>query len=70
MIHGLYGSFKFNAVYMKKNYENGSLTCSKRFPKDFNGKIIVSKDGYPEYRRRRVVDGAEVTWGDGGIYDN
>jgi hypothetical protein len=70
MVYGLYGPLKLNAVCMKKNHENGPFTCSKRFSKDFNEKTIISKDNYPEYRRRRMIDNTEMTWKEDGIYDN
>jgi hypothetical protein len=55
---------------MKKAHANVLLTCFKRFPKPFANKTIINSDGYPEYRRRRTVDGVNMQWGDEGIYDN
>jgi hypothetical protein len=55
---------------MKKAYTNVLLTCFKRFPKPFANKTIINNDGYPEYRRRRIVDSVNMQWGDEGIYDN
>jgi hypothetical protein len=45
---------------MKKAYANILLTCFKRFPKLFANEIIINSDGYPEYRRRRTVDGVNI----------
>jgi hypothetical protein len=70
MVYGLYESLKPSAVCMKKAHANVPLTCSKRFPKLFANETIVNKDGYPKYRRRRIVDGVDVRWGDEGMYDN
>jgi hypothetical protein len=70
MVHGLYRPLKPRAVCMKKAHANAPLTCSKRFPKPFANETIVNSDGYPEYRRRRTVDGVNVQWGDEGMYDN
>jgi hypothetical protein len=70
MVHGLCGSLKPRAIYMKKAYANALLTCSKRFPKSFANKTIINSDSYPEYRRRRTVNGVNMQWGDEGIYDN
>jgi hypothetical protein len=70
MVHGLYKSLKSGAICIKKAYTNVLLTCSKRFPKLFANKIIVNKDGYSEYRRRRIVDDINMRWGDEGIYNN
>jgi hypothetical protein len=60
MVHGLYGSLKSDVVCMKKAYANVLLTCFKRFSKPFANKTIVNSDGYPEYRRRRIVDDINV----------
>jgi hypothetical protein len=60
MIHGLCGSLKFGAVCMKKAYANALLTYFKRFPKLFANKTIINRDGYPEYRRRRIVNDINV----------
>ncbi len=38
---------------MVKKYPNDSLTCIKRFPREFNETIIVNADGYPIYRKKR-----------------
>jgi hypothetical protein len=70
IIHGLYGSLKPNAIYMKKAHANASLTYSKQFPKPFANKTIVNSDNYPKYRRRRTVDSINIQWGDEDIYDN
>jgi hypothetical protein len=70
MIHSLCKPLKPDAICMKKAHANALLTCFKRFPKLFANKTIVNKDGYPKYRRRRIVDGIDVRWGDEGIYDN
>jgi hypothetical protein len=45
---------------MKKAYANISLTYSKRFPKSFANETIVNNDSYPEYRRRRIMDGIDM----------
>jgi hypothetical protein len=60
MVHSLYKSLKSGAICMKKAYTNILLTCSKRFPKFFANKIIINKNSYPEYRRRRIVDNVNV----------
>jgi hypothetical protein len=60
IVHGLYRPLKPGAVYMKKAYANASLTCFKRFSKPFANETIVNSDGYPEYRRRRTVDGVNM----------
>jgi hypothetical protein len=60
MVHGLYKSLKPGAICMKKAYANVPLTCSKRFPKLFANKTIVNKNGYPKYRRRRIVDNVNM----------
>jgi hypothetical protein len=70
MVHGLCKPLKSRAICMKKAHANVPLTCSKRFPKPFANKTIVNSDGYPEYRRRRTVNGVNVQWGDEGMYDN
>jgi hypothetical protein len=56
MVHSLYGPLKPGAICMKKAHANAPLTYSKRFPKLFANKTIVNKNGYPEYRRRRIID--------------
>jgi hypothetical protein len=70
MVHGLCDPLKLNVACMRKTNPNAPLTCSKRFPKLFTEKTTVGNNGYPEYRRRHVVDGVEVRWGDNDIYDN
>src|SRR6266498_5755019 len=56
MIHGLYSLLNLISPCIAKKYSNDSLTCIKRFPREFNETIIVNVDGYPTYRRRRIVD--------------
>jgi hypothetical protein len=70
MVHNLYGFLKSGAICMKKVHANILLTCFKRFPKLFANKTIINKNGYSEYRRRRIVDNVNMRWGDEGIYDN
>jgi hypothetical protein len=70
IIHGLYKPLKPRAICIKKAHANVLLTYFKRFPKPFANETIVNSDGYPEYRRRRIVNGVNVQWGDEGIYDN
>jgi hypothetical protein len=60
MVHNLCESLKSSAVYIKKAYTNVLLTYFKRFPKLFANKTIINRDGYPEYRRRRIVDNINV----------
>ena len=70
MVYSLYEFLKSRVIYMKKAYANVPFTYFKRFPKPFANEIIINSDGYPEYRRRRIMDGVNVQWGDEGIYDN
>jgi hypothetical protein len=70
MVHGPCGTERPNAPCMQKKHANARLTCSKHYPRDFSDTTVVNEDGYPTYRRRRVVDGAEVTWGDGFDFTN
>jgi hypothetical protein len=60
IVHNLYEPLKPDAICMKKAYTNALLTCSKRFPKLFANETIINRDSYPEYRRRRIVDGVNV----------
>ena len=60
MVNGLCKPLKPRVIYMKKAYANVLLTYSKRFPKPFANKTIINNDGYPEYRRRRTVNGVNV----------
>jgi hypothetical protein len=60
MVYGLCGPLKSGAVCIKKAYANVSLTCFKRFSKSFANETIVNNDNYPEYRRRRIVNGINV----------
>jgi hypothetical protein len=60
IVYGLCGSLKPGAVCMKKAYANILFTYFKRFLKSLANEIIVNSDGYPEYRRRRTVDGIDV----------
>jgi hypothetical protein len=60
MVYNLYKPLKPDVIYMKKAYTNAPLTCSKRFPKLFANKTIINKNGYPEYRRRRIVDNVNI----------
>jgi hypothetical protein len=70
MVHGLCRPLKPGAVCIKKAHANVLLTYFKRFPKLFANEIIINRDGYLEYRRRRIVDNVNVRWGDEGMYDN
>ncbi len=56
MIYSFYDPLNPTSLYMVKKYSNDSLTCIKRFPREFNETIIVNADGYSIYRRRRIVD--------------
>jgi hypothetical protein len=60
MVYGLCEPLKPRVIYIKKAYANVLLTCFKRFPKSFANETIINSDGYPEYRRRRTVDGVNV----------
>jgi Helitron helicase-like domain at N-terminus len=60
MIHGLCRPLKPGAICMKKAHANAPLTYSKRFPKLFANETIINKNGYPEYRRRRIVDNVDM----------
>jgi hypothetical protein len=60
MVYGLCGPLKSGVICIKKAYANVLLTCSKRFPKLFANETIINRDSYPEYRRRRIVDGIDV----------
>lgn len=64
MVHGPCGTQHPNAPCMQRKYSGASLTCSKYYPRDFCDTTVVNEDGYPTYRRRRVIDGKEVIWGD------
>jgi hypothetical protein len=70
IVYSLCKPLKPRVIYMKKAHANAPLTYFKRFPKSFANEIIVNSDGYPEYRRRRTVNGVDVQWGDEGMYDN
>jgi hypothetical protein len=60
MVYSLCKPLKSRAVCMKKAYANVLFTCFKRFPKPFANETIINSDSYPEYRRRRTVDGVNV----------
>jgi hypothetical protein len=60
MVYSLCGPLKPGAVYMKKAHANVLLTYFKRFPKLFANKTIINKDGYPKYRRRRIMDNVNI----------
>jgi hypothetical protein len=60
MVHSLCRSLKPRAICMKKAHANALLTYFKRFPKPFANETIINSDGYPEYRRRRTVDGVNM----------
>jgi hypothetical protein len=60
IVHGLCGPLKPGAACMRKTNPNAPLTYSKRFPKLFTKETTVGSNGYPEYRRRHVVNGVEV----------
>jgi hypothetical protein len=70
MVHSLCKPLKPGAVYMKKTHTNVPLMCFKRFLKLFANDTIINKNGYTEYRRRRIVDDVNVRWDNEGIYDN
>ncbi len=70
MIHGLYSLLNLISPCIAKKYSNDSLTCIKRFPREFNETIIVNVDGYPTYRRRRIVDNKIIIQGLNGRFDN
>jgi hypothetical protein len=61
MIHGPCGTQYLNAPCMQRKYPGAPLTCLKHYPRDFCDATVVNEDGYPTYRRRRVVNGEEVT---------
>jgi hypothetical protein len=60
MVHGLCKHLKPGVICMKKAHANALLTYSKRFPKLFANETIINKNGYPEYRRRRIVNNINV----------
>jgi hypothetical protein len=70
MVYGLYKPLKPGVICMKKAYTNVLFTYFKRFPKHFANEIIINKNSYPEYRRRRIMDNIDMRWGDEGMYDN
>src|SRR6266536_207390 len=55
---------------MAKKYPNDPLTCTKRFPREFNKTTIVNADGYPIYRRRRIIDNEIIIWGSNNRFNN
>jgi hypothetical protein len=60
MVYSLYKSLKSRAICIKKVHANAPLTYFKRFPKPFANKTIINNNGYPEYRRRRTVNGVNM----------
>ena len=70
MVHGPCGTQHPHCPCMQRKYPGAPLTCSKYYPRDFYDITIINEDGYPTYRRRRVIDGKEVTWGDNFNFTN
>jgi hypothetical protein len=52
MTHGPCGEDNLQAPCMVRKSPSDPLTCSKRFPKDFRDRTMISEDGYPQYCRR------------------
>jgi hypothetical protein len=55
MVHGPCGDINPNYPCMTK-CTNGELICSKRFPEALIEETQVNEDGYPRYKRTRIVD--------------
>jgi len=70
MVHDLYSLLNLISPYIAKKYPNDPLTCTKHFPREFNKTIIINIDGYPIYRRRRIMDDEVIIWGLNGRFDN
>jgi hypothetical protein len=49
---------------MQRKHPGARSTCSRHYPRSFCDITVVNEDGYPTYRRRQVVDGEDVTWGE------
>ncbi len=56
MVHDFYNLLNFISPYIAKKHPNDLLICTKRFPREFNKMTIINTDGYPIYRRRRIID--------------
>jgi hypothetical protein len=59
MVHGPCGTRNPNASCMQRKHPGAPC-----YPRGFCETTVVNEDGYPTYRRRHVVDGEEVTWGE------
>src|SRR6266498_1010851 len=70
MVHDLYNPLNLISLCIAKKYLNDSLICTKRFSREFNKTIIVNADGYPIYRRRRIIDNEIIIWGPNSRFDN
>ncbi len=70
MIYNFCGPLNPISPYIIKKYPNDSLICTKRFPREFNKTITVNTDGYPIYRRRRIINNKIISWGPNNRFNN
>ncbi len=70
LIYGFYNPLNLISLYIIKKYLNDSLICIKRFPREFNKTIIINADGYPIYRRRRIIDNKIIIQGPNSRFNN
>ena len=61
MIHEPYNPLNPTSPCIVKKHPNDLLICIKRFPREFKKIIIINTDGYPTYRRRRIIDNEVIT---------
>ncbi len=70
IVYDLYSFLNFISPYIIKKHPNDFLICIKRFPREFNKTIIINTDGYPIYRRRRIIDDEIIIQGFNDRFDN
>ncbi len=59
LIHGPCGQINPNSCCMEKQ-NDGSRTCTKEFPKEFEDHTKMTENGYPRYRRRAPEMGGKT----------
>ncbi len=70
IVYGPYKYAKSKTICIVVKKPGSPKTYNKRYSRPFHDTTTIEDNGYPTYRRRRVMDGVEVKWGPGDVFNN